>query len=187
MTTLRIYDHRGGRVLALDLRDLIDLLAPPSLEASWTVSPVNVEYPTLGHSIDQFEMTGSGRTGEDPLELLAANGSPVSGLLLAEYAHATHQVIWGQFVATRPEQTDAWVIIRAIDSTFYEVTTSDETVLAKIRSTYKDVRVASGPVTSTPFPQVPPEGDRYVAPNNEPVEMTGTFGDAQIKTPLKST
>jgi hypothetical protein len=95
MTTLRIYDLRDGRVLALDLRDLIDLLAPRSLEASWTVSPVNVEYPKLGRSIDQFEMTGP---GEDQLELLAASGSSVSGLMLAEYAHATHQVIWGQFV-----------------------------------------------------------------------------------------
>jgi hypothetical protein len=187
MTTLRIYDLRDGRVLALDLRDLIDLLAPRSLEASWTVSPVNVEYPKLGRSIDQFEMTGPGRPGEDQLELLAASGSSVSGLMLAEYAHATHQVIWGQFVATHPEQTDAWVVIRAIDSTFYEVTTSDDTVLAKIRSAYKDVRVASGPVASTPFSQVPREGDRYVAPNNEAVEMTGTFGDTQIKIPLKST
>jgi hypothetical protein len=35
-------------------------------------------------------------------------------------------------VATLPEQMDAWVVIRAIDSTFYEVTTSDEEVLAKI-------------------------------------------------------
>jgi hypothetical protein len=159
-TTLRIYDLRDGRVLALDLRDLIDLLAPRSLEASWTVSPVNVEYPTLGRSIDQFEMTGPGRSGEDQLELFAASGSSISGLMLAEYAHATSQVIWGQFVATLPEQTDAWVVIRAIDSTFYEVTTSDDMVLAKIRSAYKDVRVASGPVASTPFPQVPREDNR---------------------------
>ena len=28
---------------------------------------------------------------------------------------------------------------------------------------------------------------RYIAPNNEPVQMTGTFGDARIKTPLKAT
>jgi hypothetical protein len=85
------------------------------------------------------------------------------------------------------EQTDAWVVIRAIESTFYQVTTSDDMVSAKITSAYKDVRVASGPVASTPFPQVPREGDRSVAPNNEPVDMTGTFGDTQIKIPLKST
>jgi hypothetical protein len=186
MTTLRIYDYRNG-ALALDLRDLVDLFAPRSLEASWVVSPVSVEYPTLGRSIDQFEIAGRGRSGEDQLELLATSGSSVSGLMLAEYAHATHQVIWGQFVATHPEQTGAWVVIRVIDSTFYEVTTSDDMILAKIRSAYKDVRVASGPVASTPFPQVPREGGRYVAPNNEPVEMTGTLGDTQIEILLKST
>lgn len=39
MTTLRIHESRNG-VLALDFRDLIDLLAPRSLEANWIVSPV---------------------------------------------------------------------------------------------------------------------------------------------------
>jgi hypothetical protein len=166
------------------LRDLLDLLAPHSLEVSWTVSPVRLECPALGRSLDEFMVTGP---GGGQLESLAANGSSVSGLILAEYAHATRQIIWGQFVAAHPEQAGVWLVIRAIDSTFYEVITSDEVVLAKIRSAYKDVRVASGPVASTPIPQVPREGDRYVAPNNEPVEMTGTFGDAQIKISLKLT
>jgi hypothetical protein len=138
MTTLRIYDYRDSGVLALDLRDLIDLFAPRSLESSWIVSPVSLEYPTLGRTLDEFMVTGQ---GGDQLERLAASGSSVSGLILAEYAHATNQVIWGQFVATHPEQADAWVVIRAIDSTFYEITTSDDAALAKIRSAYKDVRV----------------------------------------------
>jgi hypothetical protein len=154
MTTLRIYDYRDG-VLALDLRDLINLLAPRSIEASWIVSPVKLEHPELARTVDEFMMTGSGRPGEDQLELLAASGSSVSGLMLAEYAHATSQVIWGQFAGTLPAQSDIWVVIRAIDSTFYEVTTSDDEVLAKIKSAYNDVRVASGPVASTPIMETP--------------------------------
>jgi hypothetical protein len=187
MTTLRIYDYRNG-ALALDLRDLVDLFAPRSLEASWTASPVRMNHPDLGRLYDEFMMTGPGQPGQNPLEVLAANGSSVSGVTFSEAAHAAWQVIWGQFVATLPEQNDAWVVIRAIDSTFYEVSTSDEMVLAKIGSTYKDVRVASGPVASAPIPQVPREGgDPYVAPISDPVEMTGTFGDLQISVPLKST
>ncbi|AMA58626.1 hypothetical protein BCCGELA001_21715 [Bradyrhizobium sp. CCGE-LA001] len=58
------------------------------------------------------------------------------------------------FTATFPEQNDAWVVVRAIDSTFYEVTSSDEAVLNAIRSTYKDVRVAPGPATSMPIPRI---------------------------------
>lgn len=181
MTTLRIYDLRG-RTLAAHLPDLIDLLSPRSLEASWAVCPVNLEYPTLGRSLEEFMITGPGRPGEDHLEILAASGTSVSGAILLQYAHKTYQVIWGQFVATLPEQADAWVVIRAIDSTFYEITTSDEEVLAKIRATYKDVHDASGPVSSVPFSPMPREsGDPYVAP-----DITGTLGAAQIRTPLKS-
>src|SRR5260370_5356896 len=113
MTTLRIYDYRNG-VLALDLRDLIDLLAPRSIEASWTVSPIKLEDPELGRSIDEFMMTGPGRPGEDQLELLAVSGSSVSVLMLAEYAHATCQVIWGQFMGTLHAQNDLCVLVPAI-------------------------------------------------------------------------
>lgn len=64
MTTLRIYDYRD-QALAFDLRDLIDLLAPRSLEASWTVSPVRLNYPQLGRSIDEFMITGPDVPGQD--------------------------------------------------------------------------------------------------------------------------
>ncbi|MBR1192501.1 hypothetical protein [Bradyrhizobium sp. AUGA SZCCT0160] len=172
-------------VLALDLRDLVDFLAPRSLEASWIVSPVSVEYPTLGRAFDQFEIVPN-RAGEDHLEILAASGAAVNGMALSKYAHETLQVIWGQFVATLPDQTDVWVTIRAIDSTFYEVTTSDEEALAEIRSAYQDVRDASGPVSSAPFPHVPCEGgESYVALNIKPVEVTGIFGNTQIKRALE--
>jgi len=153
MTTLRIYDSSDG-VLALDLSDLIDLLAPRSLEASWTASPVRVNHPDPGRFYDEFMMTGSRPPGEDQLEELAANGLSVGGVTFSEAAHAAHQVIWGQFVATLPEQNEPWVDIRAIDSTFYEVTTSDKAVLDAIWLAYKDVRVAPGPVTSAPIERV---------------------------------
>jgi hypothetical protein len=153
MTTLRIYDHRDNGVLALDLRDLIDLLAPRSLEATWTVSPVRLNYPELG-PLDEFMMTGPGDPGEDQLERLAASGLSVGGAKLAEAAHQAWQVIWGQFTAILPGQGDAWVIIRAIDSTFYEVTSSDEVALNVIQSTCADVRVAPGPATSMPIERV---------------------------------
>ena len=180
-TTLRIYDLRDG-TLAVHLPDLIDLLSPHSFEASWIVSPVSVKYPTLGPSLDEFMIAGPGRPAEDQLEILAISGASVSGEIFSKYAQETYQAIFGQFVATLPEQMDAWVVISAIDSTFYEVSTSDEMVLVKIMSAYKDVRVAPGPVASAPIPPVPREGgDQYVAPNGEPVEMTGTFGDTQIK------
>lgn len=138
MKTLRVYDL-NDHVLALDLRDLLRLLAPRSLETNWVVSRVKSSKP--GH--EWFEATGEG--GEQ-LEGLAKDNAQLSGSELAALAENTWQVIWGEFVGWAPTQSDKpWVIIRAVDSTFYEVDTDDETVLSKISSTYKDFRVGEPP------------------------------------------
>jgi len=153
MITLRIYDRHDGS-LAFDLRHLIDLLAPRSLDASWKVSPVTLNDPHLDCSFEEFMCTGPTDSGQFDLERLAADGSVVNGYSFSEAAHAAYQVIWGQFVATDPNQKHPWAVIRAIDSTFYEVTSADQVVLNAIRSAYKDVRVASGPVKSIPIEEV---------------------------------
>lgn len=153
MITVRIHDYRNGS-LAFDLGDLLDLLAPRSLEANWNISPVRLTDPN-GCSWDEFMTVGTlGQLGQEPLDKLAANGWSISGATLSEAAHATRQVIWGQFVGRLPERSAEWVDIRAIDSTFYEVTTSDRTVHDAIRSAFQDVRLAPGPTTSTPIPRV---------------------------------
>jgi hypothetical protein len=157
MATVRIYDYAENGGLALDLRDLLTLLGSRAIQAIWTVSPVKLYYPTLKSFEEDFMAIGQ---GSDQLEEHARNRSSVSGKILVELAKATRQVIWGEFAAVLPRQDVVWVTIRAIDSTFYEVTTTDEVVLSKIKSTYKDVRVADGPATSTPIPQVPREGDQ---------------------------
>lgn len=141
MTTLRIYDLKQ-HVLALDLRDLLWLLAPGSFEANWIVSTVKSSKP--GH--EWFEATGK---GGEKLEELAQHDARLSGSELAALAENTRQVIWGEFVGSGPTQSDkTWVTIRAIDSTFYEIDTDDETVLRKIGSAYKDIRTGEAPVTS---------------------------------------
>ena len=133
MATLRIHDLKNGS-LALDLRDLLRLLAPWSLEADWTVS--TVKSPVPGH--EWFDATGEG--GEQ-LEMLAQSGARISGHDLAKLARRTRQVIWGEFVGSFPTMRPAtWMTIRAIDSSFYEVETDDQAVLARIGSTYKDIR-----------------------------------------------
>lgn len=141
MTALRVYDLRD-HVLAFDLRDLLRLLAPRSLEARWVVSTVKSSRP--GH--EWFEATGE---GGERLEVLAQGDGQLSGSEFAALAENTRQVIWGEFVGSAPTQSDKpWVIIRAVDSTFYEIDSEDEAVLDKISSTYKDVRTGEAPITS---------------------------------------
>ncbi len=140
MAILRIYDLKEN-ALALDLRDLLRLLTPRSLQANWTVSTAKSSKP--GH--EWFEATGGG----EQLEKLAQDDARLSGSDLAALAEKTQQVIWGEFVGSGPLQSDeTWVTIRAIDSTFYEIDTDDEAVLSKISSTYKDVRTGEAPVRS---------------------------------------
>jgi hypothetical protein len=151
METLRIYDDTNG-VLALDLRDLLGLLGSRSLQAMWTVSPVELYCSELDSLEENFVVSES---SNDQLDVLARDRTSVSGAVLTELANTVWQVIWGEFTAILPEQDAAWVTVRAIDSTFYEVTTADGSILSRINSTYKDVRVAPGPVTSTPISQIP--------------------------------
>ncbi len=184
MTTVRIYDYRAvvrrgersadqpisgfykiireepkdlpaSKVLAVHLPDLLDLLGCRALQAAWTVLPIKLFYPTLNSFDDEFMVVGGEGAGQ--LEEYSRNKSPLNGKLLVELAKATVQIIWGEFAAVLPGQDSIWLTIRAIDSTFYEVTTSDPTVLDRISSTYKDVRLADAPFTFTPIPQEPSE------------------------------
>lgn len=98
MATLRIYDLKQ-HVLALDLRDLLRLLALRSLEANWTLSTVKSSKP--GH--EWFEATGD--SGEQ-LEKLAQDDAQLSGSDLAALAEKTQQVIWCEFVGSEPTQSD---------------------------------------------------------------------------------
>ncbi len=140
MARLRIYDLKE-HILFPDLKDLLRLLAPGSLQATWTISTVKSSEP--GH--EWFEATGEGR---DELETLAQENARISGTDFAALAEKTHQVIWGEFIGSKPAQPEElWVIIRAIDSTFYEIETDDEGVLKKISATYKDVRTDDAPVS----------------------------------------
>jgi hypothetical protein len=75
MTTPRVYDLKD-HVLALDLRDLLRLLAPRSLEARWVVSTVKSSKP--GH--EWFEATGE---GGERLGGVAQDDGQLSGCIAA--------------------------------------------------------------------------------------------------------
>jgi hypothetical protein len=132
MARARIYDLDRGQKLAVDLRHLLDLLAPRSYQAGWKISA----FKSSGHEL--FEATG--RAGGQ-LQKLAECDSMLSGTALAALASGIQQIIWGEFTGLLSETNDIpWVTIRFVDSTFCEIDTMDETVLNKIGSSYRDVR-----------------------------------------------
>ncbi len=80
-------------------------------------------------------------TGERCLELeaLADSELTVTNHKLVELACAVTQVIDGEFVRYKPGETEPWVIIRAIDSTYYEFICRDKAVLDRARDLFGEV------------------------------------------------
>ena len=139
MAILEIHDKRTdptkplSAFLDFDLRDLLAILSPRSQESEWVVCPVVL----FKSKEDMFEATDK---GGDQLEILAEARTRVSGDNLAAIAARTRQVIWGQFIAYLGQKPEPWLILSAIDSTFWEIITEDTSVLEKIKQAFKDVR-----------------------------------------------
>jgi hypothetical protein len=132
MRTLRIYDMTDG-MLDFDMRHILAALGAQAIECSWMVSGV-AAYDAA------FDATG-GQAGR--LEELATSGRRIKGDRLRDLANGTQQVIWGEFQAyTDASATVPVLIVRAIDSSFYEVATNDSYVLQNLRATFRDVRSA---------------------------------------------
>ena len=130
MAKLRIHDSDGG-FLGFDLRDILRALAPQSLAAVWAI-----------RSPDESDFAATG-TGGLHLEQLADSSTRIDGSKLLDLADDTVQVIWGDFhgaLASDPDR--AWLTIRAFDSSFFEIETSDQTALASIKSSFRDVRMS---------------------------------------------
>lgn len=144
MSVLRIHDLEDG-ILSVDLDRILNLLSPRSTKARWTVSAVRAVHTEQ----EWFDATGD---GGEALDALANKGLPLSGHELSEIAQRTVQVIWGEFTAALPDALHTpWITVRAIDSSFYEIITSDESVLKIVLSTFKDVRLAETPWTMLPL------------------------------------
>ena len=132
MHTVRIYDMADS-MLDFDLRHILAALGTQAIEYSWMVSSV-AAYDAA------FDATGE-QAGR--LEELATSGRRIRGDRLRDLANGTQQVIWGEFQAyADASATVPVLIVRAIDSSFYEVATNDPYVLKNLRATFRDVSPA---------------------------------------------
>lgn len=130
MHIVRIYDTING-VLDFDLRHILAALGAQATECSWMVNGV-AAYD------EAFDATGE-QAGR--LEELATSGWRIKGDRLRDLANGTQQVIWGEFQAyVDASATVPVLIVRAIDSSFYEVATNDPRVLQNLKVTFRDVR-----------------------------------------------
>ncbi len=122
MNGIMIKDLEPNRnALAVDLRHVLSALGSRALNSEWRVLEVWAE----GTAQSEFESF-------DGSEL-------ISGQRLATLACNVRQVIDGEFSAFEHGNKSPWVVIEAVDSTYYTVRSDEATILAKVRSAFVDV------------------------------------------------
>jgi hypothetical protein len=92
-----------GSRLSFDLKDVLAVLGGAVWESQWRVSRLWC----MGERTEEFEA-------------YAEQGQLLSGDLLVELASGVFQVIDGDFEAFRSNAEKPWLIIRAIDSHWFE-------------------------------------------------------------------
>jgi hypothetical protein len=116
--SLTIHDMRplgSGRVLAVDLIDLLRLFEPEVRALSWTCGG---DLWCLGDGTAEFER-------------VSESGAPLDGGELLRLASGVYQVIDGEFVGTPPGGTRPRLVIVAEDSTYYVVASPEPELLGR--------------------------------------------------------
>jgi hypothetical protein len=117
-----------GRFLATDLIDILRLLGSQGVDAEWEIAGVECV----------------GAAAADELHRLSEARSRVSGETLLKLASEVTQVIDGVFTGYRDGASHPWVVVRAVDSSAYDVESDDEAVLARVRQHFPTVAELPG-------------------------------------------
>jgi hypothetical protein len=137
MYAVTIHDLRsldGGSVLAFDLVDILRLDERGVVESVWRCRGVE---SMGGHAA--------------ALHAASEGGVTIPGDVLLRHASGVYQVIDGDFAGSRPGHQSPWLVVRAIDSSFFVVASEDEGWLGRIRERFEDVRDAPEEVDSLDF------------------------------------
>ncbi len=126
MKTISILDKidRGdSQVLAFDVHDILRLLGSVVMELEW-------------------QMIGLECSGEnaDSLHRLCDGAVRVTGEELMRLTQPRLQTIDGEYQGFRPDAGDPWIVIRAVDSSCFDVECMDPQVLNELAGKFHDVR-----------------------------------------------
>jgi hypothetical protein len=126
MNGIEIHDMDPRGFLAFDLRDIAHCLGEEFLRRQWQAEDLECMGPLA-------------------YELESLGGAPelVSGSRLKEIADGVTQVIWGTFYGRRPGEDAPSLVIKAIDSTLWEVWGDDATI-ARVRTCFDVVKRVHG-------------------------------------------
>ena len=112
-------------MLAVDLQHILDLFGERAILSRWHASEVWATGKETGEAAQELENLADGQTF-------------ISGEHLNRMSHNLVQVIDGEFPAFENDNSP-WLIIRAVDSSFYEVFSTEPAILDRIRASFRKV------------------------------------------------
>lgn len=128
MKTVTVLDKNPEtRVLTFDLRDILELLGPDVLRSRWEVNGIEA----------------LGGEAAKSLHVASDQGKQLDGNQLVDIASRVDQIIDGEFLAFLPGEQEPWIVVRAIDSSAYEVSTDSLGILSRIRLQFEHVEEVS--------------------------------------------
>jgi len=122
MNGVEIHDMHPRGYLAFDLQDILFCLRDEVIARTWKAEGV--------------ECTGQ---ATPDFALIEENSNVLSGSRLIELSQQVKQIIWGTFTGRLPNEEAGSIVIKAIDSSFWEVFASNENI-AKLRPRFNDIR-----------------------------------------------
>jgi hypothetical protein len=111
--------------LSFDLTDLLDVVGADAVGSTWSVRGV--------------ECVGPSAEAVAALHKASDESEELSGERLVALAREITQVIDGEFIGRRLTESDPWIVIRAVDSSWFDVETTDEALLLKLRARFNEV------------------------------------------------
>jgi hypothetical protein len=108
--------------LDFDLADILKALGARALRSDWRAEDLNC----FGES-------------DAELEALSEASAPIPGARLLDVAKRLTQVIDGAFLGTEPGASEPWVVVKAVDSSWWEVWTDDVAAVATLRGRFRAV------------------------------------------------
>ena len=132
MTKVHVHDLVPGGGLAFDLCEVLQALETQLSGTFWEIDHADEDLWVMGRA-----------SGVQRLNALAASGTRVTWAALLAMAVEVHQTVWGEFRAFHdPFSGEPYVIIRAIDSSYFEVESADLNVIAALRNHFTNVHTA---------------------------------------------
>jgi hypothetical protein len=124
MAGIRIHDRTDDDVLAFDLSDLLEALGKEAELSAWKCS--------VGECIPKDG-------GRPDLEDAYNAATRLSGAEILALAGETLQIVDGAFEAYRRGERQPWIVLEAIDSTYWEVFAATADDLSPLRRRFSEV------------------------------------------------